>query len=101
MIGFTRALAHETGRHGIAVNNVSPAVTERPNGSDPRAFWGASGEEGASRRAAAMRRYPLGLAYQRLGRPQDVANAVAFLSSDAAAWITGQTLSVNGGYVMP
>jgi NAD(P)-dependent dehydrogenase (short-subunit alcohol dehydrogenase family) len=40
--------------------------------------------------------YPL----RRLGKPQDIANAVVFLASDAASWITGQTLSVDGGYAM-
>ena len=46
------------------------------------------------------RQYPLYKGLNRLGQPQDVANAVAFLASDRAEWITGQVLSVNGGYCM-
>jgi 3-oxoacyl-[acyl-carrier protein] reductase len=45
--------------------------------------------------------YPIGKGLARLTRPQDAANAVAFLVSDAAEYITGQVLSVNGGYAMP
>ena len=48
-----------------------------------------------------LRQYPIGEGLGRLTRPQDAANAVAFLVSDAAEYITGQTLSVNGGYAMP
>jgi len=47
-----------------------------------------------------MRQYPLAKGLNRLGRPSDIANAVAFLASQRAEWITGQVLSVNGGYSM-
>jgi len=49
---------------------------------------------------ALLRRYPIGRGLERIGQPQDIANAVAFLVSDRAEWITGQVLSVNGGYSM-
>ncbi len=48
-----------------------------------------------------LKQYPLGEGLGRLTHPQDAADAVAFLVSDRAAYITGQTLSVNGGYAMP
>jgi 3-oxoacyl-[acyl-carrier protein] reductase len=51
--------------------------------------------------AKVLKQYPIGQGLGRLTRPQDAASAVAFLVSDAAAYITGQTLSVNGGYAMP
>lgn len=46
------------------------------------------------------RQYPMGRGLNRLGRPSDIANAVAFLASERAEWITGQVMSVNGGYSM-
>ncbi|HWO93153.1 MAG TPA: SDR family oxidoreductase [Dehalococcoidia bacterium] len=100
IIGFSRALAKEVGRYGITVNNVSPAVTEREDATLGAWYWGATPEEQQRRRERAMRAYPLAAAYHRFGRPQDVANAVAFFCSEAAMWVTGQTLSVNGGYSM-
>lgn len=100
VIGFSRALAKEVGRYGITVNNVSPAVTEREDAPLGDWYWGRTEEERERRRKAAMRAYPLAAAYNRFGRPQDIANAVAFFCSDAAMWITGQTISVNGGYSM-
>ena len=48
-----------------------------------------------------MRQYPLAKGLGRLGQPTDIASAVAFLASQRAEWITGQVLSVNGGYSMP
>ena len=47
-----------------------------------------------------VRQYPMGRGLNRLGRPSDIANAVAFLASERAEWITGQVMSVNGGYSM-
>ncbi len=88
--GFTKALAKEVGRHCITVNCVSPATTE----TEATAAWiKAQGEQ-------IMRGYPLAKGLNRLGRPSDIANAVAFLASERADWITGQVLSVNGGYSM-
>jgi NAD(P)-dependent dehydrogenase (short-subunit alcohol dehydrogenase family) len=90
VIGFSKALAKESGRHGITVNCVSPATTA----TDATRSWIESqGEQ-------IMRGYPLARGLNRLGLPSDIANAVAFLSSVRAEWITGQVLSVNGGYSM-
>ena len=81
--GFTRALAREVGPRGITVNAVAPGYleTEMAAGLD---------EE---QKAQIVRRTPLG----RLGRAEDVTGAVTFLLSDEAAFITGQTLVIDGG----
>ena len=97
VIGLTRALAKEEGRNGIRVNAVSPATTET---EATAALFGDASPEGQARLQAVLRQYPLGRKRGGLGRPQDIADAVAFLLSDRAQWITGQVLSVNGGYAM-
>ncbi len=90
VLGFSKALAKELGRFCITVNCVSPATTE----TETTAEWiQAQGEQ-------IMRQYPLAKGLNRLGRPSDIANAVAYLASARAEWITGQVLSVNGGYSM-
>jgi NAD(P)-dependent dehydrogenase (short-subunit alcohol dehydrogenase family) len=76
-VGLSRHLAVELGPFGVTVNCVSLGVIERADG----------GGHGMAKR------YPA----RRLGRPADVAGAVAYLASDEAAWVTGQTLPVNGG----
>lgn len=98
VIGFTKALAKEEGRNGIRVNCVSPGTTET---EAIAALIHDASPEGQARVQAMLRQYPLGRKRGGLGKPQDVANAVAFLVSDRAEWITGQVLSVNGGYAMP
>jgi NAD(P)-dependent dehydrogenase (short-subunit alcohol dehydrogenase family) len=91
VIGFTKALAKEAGRHGVTVNCVSPATTV----TDATREWiEAQGD-------LIKRAYPLARGLDRLGLPSDIANAAAFLASQRAEWITGQVLSVNGGYSMP
>ncbi|MFC7157051.1 SDR family NAD(P)-dependent oxidoreductase [Halomarina halobia] len=89
VVNLTRAVAAEAGPHGVRVNAVCPGVTETsmPRGDRSDDEWA----ELASRMAEA---YPLG----RLGRPEDVANAMLFLASDEADWITGETLVVDGGF---
>jgi 3-oxoacyl-[acyl-carrier protein] reductase len=86
MIGFTKSLAREVGSRGITVNVVAPGfiVTDMTD---------ALSEE---TRKALMEQVPLG----RLGSPDDIAHAVAFLASPQAAYITGETLHVNGGMYM-
>lgn len=91
VIGFSKALAKEVGRFCVNVNCVSPATTE----TEATAAW--LREQGEQ----IMRAYPLARGLNRLGRPTDIADAVAFLASQRAEWITGQVLSVNGGYSMP
>jgi len=90
VIAFSKALAKEVGRDCVTVNCVSPATTE----TEATADWIRSHLE------QIVRQYPMGKGLNRLGRPDDIANAVAFLASERSEWITGQVLSVNGGYSM-
>ncbi|WP_343714098.1 SDR family oxidoreductase [Inquilinus sp.] len=87
-IGLTRQLAHELGPWGITVNNVAPGFV-RSNPTTERQ-WEAMGEAGQARLMNAI-------ALRRLGTVEDIANAVLFFASDAAGWISGQVLSVDGG----
>jgi 3-oxoacyl-[acyl-carrier protein] reductase len=87
-IGLTRQLAHELGPWGITVNNVAPGFV-RSNPTTEKQ-WQSYGEEG-------QRKLVENIALKRLGSPQDIANGVLFFASEHAAWITGQTLSIDGG----
>jgi NAD(P)-dependent dehydrogenase (short-subunit alcohol dehydrogenase family) len=87
--GFMRSIAREAGRFAITANCISLSALEPPLDEPGSAEFMASDQA-----KALVSRY----AIRRLGRPQDVANMTLFLCSDAAAWITGQTYPVNGGY---
>jgi len=89
VIGFSKTLAREVARYGISVNVVCPGPTDTP------LFQGIAAEN-PKLMGALERAIPFG----RLGRPEEIAAAVAFLASDDAAFITGQTLSVSGGLSM-
>jgi 2-hydroxycyclohexanecarboxyl-CoA dehydrogenase len=91
IIGFSKAVAREVARHGITVNVVCPGPTDTQLLADVMA-----GERGQKILAGMQRAIPLG----RLGQPEDVAGAVAYLVSDEAAYVTGQVLSVSGGLTM-
>jgi len=87
LIALTRAMARELGDHGITVNAVAPGLTEGP-----------------SAERIPVERHELYAANRAISRPQqaaDVTGAVGFLLSDEAAYITGQTIVVDGGFVMP
>ncbi|MBI2889701.1 MAG: SDR family oxidoreductase [Nitrospirae bacterium] len=98
IIGFTKALAREVGRHGIHVNCVSPGATMTDHIQELYARMKQQMGEAAfeERQKKVLKRYPIG----RFGEVEDVASAVCFLASDRASFITGQTLSVSGGYSM-
>jgi NAD(P)-dependent dehydrogenase (short-subunit alcohol dehydrogenase family) len=86
-IALMKSLAKELGRANITCNSISLGLIETAH-SDPGFL--------AANRDKIVRQYPL----RRIGTPADVAPTVAFLASDGAAWITGQVLSVNGGFCM-
>ena len=86
MVGFSKSLAKEIGSRGITVNVVAPGFIDTD----------MTRELPEENRAAMLAQVPLG----RLGEGDDIANAVLFLASAAGAYITGETLHVNGGMVM-
>jgi 3-oxoacyl-[acyl-carrier protein] reductase len=102
IVGFTKALALELGRTGVTVNAVAPGLIDnilQASQSDPASATipGEVGKEMADRIVQFfMRRIPM----KRLGKPEDIALAHLYLASDDAAYVTGQVLSPNGGYVM-
>ncbi len=91
IVSFNKTLAREVARKGITVNSVCPGPTNTPG------FQTAMGGDDSTKVLDAMKRaVPVG----RLGEPEDIGAAVAFLASDGASFITGQTLSVSGGLTM-
>ena len=98
--GLTKALARELGRYRINVNAVSLGMTPSTDMSITSELYGVTPEEWEVQKQALMKRYPLGRSLNRLGTPQDAANFVCFLVSEKAQWITGQIMSINGGYFM-
>jgi len=99
VIALVKSIAQEIGSSGVTLNVVSPGATNTELRQEREAgLRKQMGEEKYKRRQqTVVRMYPLG----RIGEPDDAAAAVAFLASDRAAWITGQVLSVNGGFAMP
>jgi 3-oxoacyl-[acyl-carrier protein] reductase len=87
--GFMRSCARGLARHNIAANCVAIAMTATPAIRDRL--------EGDPER---MKRMLSNYIVRRVGEPEDVANMILFLSSDAASWISGQTYPVNGGFTL-
>lgn len=89
VIAFSKSLAHEVGEFGITVNNIPPS------------FVHTAGLEGAAARIpGGIEGYQQMIPVRRVGQPEDIAAAAAFLASEDAGYITGHTLSVNGGRYM-
>jgi len=91
-IAFSKALARELARSNVLINNVCPGPTDTPAMD---AFVG-TGEQGQKIRDGMVRSVPVG----RIGVPDDYPGMVAFLASDDASFITGQTISISGGLTM-
>ena len=91
VLGLTRHVAKEVGRYGIYINSICPGFIM----SGPRIekLWQERRETGKA--DGTLNQIALG----RVGKPEDVASVVVFLSSDEASFITGATIDVNGGFV--
>lgn len=88
IIGFSRSLAAETGPHGITVNVITPGMIETEGTQEEDPEGELFDEIGADQ------------AVKRRGRPEDIAETIAYLASPAAGFITGQTINVDGGHRM-
>jgi 2-hydroxycyclohexanecarboxyl-CoA dehydrogenase len=93
VIGFTKAIARESARYGVRCNAVAPGPVETPllNGAEAQL-----GELGARLKQGMID----ATAMRRSGEPEEIAAAIAFLASDDASYVTGQTLNVSGGLSM-
>jgi 3-oxoacyl-[acyl-carrier protein] reductase len=88
-IGFTRQTAHELGPFGITVNCIAPGfVLSNPTSIRQWESYGADGQRAILER----------IATRRLGEPEDIANGVLFFVAEEASWVTGQTISIDGGH---
>lgn len=99
VIAFSKAVARENGRYGINVNVVCPGAMP-PQSADEFGTHSIWTEQFAGVTPEIRDKMAKGYPLRRLGTPQDVANAAMFLASDVSNYMTGQTLSVSGGYTM-
>ena len=103
VIAMSKSLARELGRYGININVICPSVvvpdTEEEVSKD--SMWSKdTGLMDMLGTDEAKKKIAKGMPLRRLGKPVDIANSVLFLASERASFITGQTLSVDGGYAM-
>jgi 3-oxoacyl-[acyl-carrier protein] reductase len=91
ILSHARSMARTLAGKNIRVNAIAPGAIEFPGGS-----WAAIKSRNPKMYEATLKRIP----FKRLGTPEEVANAVVFLASDAASWITGHTLVVDGGQIL-
>src|ERR1700757_1891601 len=88
-IGFTRQMAHELGQFGITVNCIAPGfILSNPT---TQRQWESYGDEG-------QQKLVQGIAMRRLGSAADIANGVLFFVAPDAGWVSGQTISIDGGH---
>ncbi len=95
IVAFTRAIALELGRKGIRVNSVAPGGINTPGARAATGAIAPAAGDPAELAKALLARIPMG----RMGEPDEIANAVLFLASPAASYVTGTTLVVDGGYL--
>jgi len=96
MLGFSKAIARELGKHCINVNVVALGAVDAKETP-----FEQLDDKAKERMNALFKSYPIGRGLQRLSQASDVANAIAFLASDRAQYITGQVLGLSGGFAMP
>ena len=98
VIALVKSVAQEVGRSGVTMNVVSPGATNTELRQErEESLLKQMGQEKFDRRLKTiLKMYPTG----RLGEPEDIAAMITFLMSDQAGWVTGQVISVNGGFVM-
>jgi 3-oxoacyl-[acyl-carrier protein] reductase len=96
ILGFSKAVAKEVGKHCINVNVIALGAVDAKELNFDKL------EDASKERLTQLfKAYPIGRGLRRLSRASDVADAVAFLASDRAQYITGQVLGVSGGFAMP
>lgn len=99
VIAMSKAIAREVGRHNITLNVVCPGFTPgTPEASGAGSIW--SGDQGTQFTDETLAKIARGYPLRRLGTPEDLVGPVLLLASDRASYITGQTISVSGGYTM-
>jgi 3-oxoacyl-[acyl-carrier protein] reductase len=90
-IGFTRQMAHELGPFGITVNCIAPGfILSNPTTQRQWESYGEAGQQSLVQ----------GIAMRRLGTPADIANGVQFFAAEQSSWVTGQTISIDGGHAL-
>jgi 3-oxoacyl-[acyl-carrier protein] reductase len=90
-IGFTRQMAHELGPFGITVNCIAPGfILSNPTTQRQWESYGEAGQQALVQ----------GIAMRRLGTPADIANGVQFFVTERSSWVTGQTISIDGGHAL-
>lgn len=99
VIALCKSVAQEVGASNVTVNVISPGATdtELRQAREASLLQQMGSEKYARREQSVLRMYPL----RRIGTPDDIASMIAFVASDRAAWVTGQVISVNGGFAMP
>ena len=96
ILGFSKAIARELGKHRINVNVVALGAVDAKE-----VEFEQLDDAAKDRLSKLFKAYPIARGLQRLSRASDVANAVAFLASDRSQYITGQVLGLSGGFAMP